>query len=108
MTFQQLRENRIFKIVSNKYFLILLVFAIWMVFFDENSVVNQGELNKEIDGIEKSIEYYEGEIEKDKQLISNLKNPDSLEKFAREEYKMKKQDEDIFLIEFDSTSEKAE
>jgi len=105
MTFQQLRENRIFKIVSNKYFLILLVFAIWMVFFDENSVVNQRELSKEIDGMEKSIEYYEGEITKDKQLISNLKNPDSLEKFAREEYKMKKQNEDIFLIEFDSTSE---
>ncbi len=105
MTFQQLRENRIFKIVSNKYFLILLVFAIWMIFFDENSVVNQRELNKEIDGMEKSIEYYEGEITKDKQLISNLKNPDSLEKFAREEYKMKKQNEDIFLIEFDSTSE---
>lgn len=105
MTFQQLRENRFFKIVSNKYFLILLVFAIWMVFFDENSVVNQRELSKEIDGMEKSIEYYEGEITKDKQLISNLKNPDSLEKFAREEYKMKKQNEDIFLIEFDSTSE---
>lgn len=105
MTFQQLRENRIFKIVSNKYFLILLVFAIWMIFFDENSVVNQRELTKEIDGMEKSIEYYEGEIAKDKQLISNLKNPDSLEKFAREEYKMKKQNEDIFLIEFDSTSE---
>jgi len=76
-----------------------------MVFFDENSVVNQRELSKEIDGMEKSIEYYEGEITKDKQLISNLKNPDSLEKFAREEYKMKKQNEDIFLIEFDSTSE---
>ncbi len=105
MTFQQLRENRIFKIVSNKYFLILLVFAIWMVFFDENSVVNQRELSKEIDGMENSIEYYEGEIQKDKQLISNLKNPDSLEKFAREEYKMKKQNEDIFLVEFDSTSE---
>jgi cell division protein DivIC len=102
MTFQQLKENRIFKIVSNKYFLILLVFAVWMLFFDENSVVNQGELNKEIEGIEKSIDYYEGEIAKDKQLISNLKNPDSLEKFAREEYKMKKQNEDIFLIEFDS------
>ena len=55
--------------------------------------------------MEKSIEYYEGEIAKDKQLISNLKNPDSLEKFAREEYKMKKQNEDIFLVEFDSTSE---
>ena len=55
MTFQQLRENRFFKIVSNKYFLILLVFAIWMVFFDENSVVNQRELSKEIDGMEKSI-----------------------------------------------------
>ena len=105
MTFQQLRENRIFKIVSNKYFLILLVFAIWMIFVDENSVVNQRELSKEMDGMEKSIEYDEGEIAKDKQLISNLKNPDSLEKFAREEYKMKKQNEDIFLIEFDSTSE---
>lgn len=105
MTFQQLKKNRIFKIVSNKYFLILLLFLIWMIFFDENSYLNQRELNKEIEELDNSIKYYEKEIEADEKLISNLKNPDSLEKFAREEYKMKKADEDIFLIEFDTVKE---
>lgn len=105
MTFQQLKKNRTFKIVSNKYFLILLLFLIWMIFFDENSYLNQRELNKEIEELDNSIKYYEKEIEADEKLISNLKNPDSLEKFAREEYKMKKADEDIFLIEFDTVKE---
>ena len=102
MTFKKLRENKVFRVLSNKYFIILLLFLIWMVFFDENSFLNHWELDKEIDNLEKSNEYYKDQIEQDKKVIDNLKDPDSLEKYAREEYKMKKENEEIFLIEYDT------
>ncbi len=102
MTFKKLRENKVFRILSNKYFIILLLFLIWMVFFDENSFLNHWELDREIDNLEKSNEYYKDQIEQDKKVIDNLNDPDSLEKYAREEYKMKKENEEIFLIEYDT------
>ncbi len=102
MTFKTIRENKIFRIISNKYVLILLVFVVWMIFFDENSLVNHWELDREIDKLEKSNEYYREEIRNDKKVIDNLNDPDSLEKYAREEYKMKKENEEIFLIEYDT------
>ena len=102
MTFKKLRENKVFRVLSNKYFIILLLFLIWMVFFDENSFLNHWELDREIDNLEKSNEYYKDQIEQDKMVIDNLNDPDSLEKYAREEYKMKKENEEIFLIEYDT------
>ncbi len=102
MTFKKLRENKVFRILSNKYFIILLLFLIWMVFFDENSFLNHWELDREIDNLEKSNDYYKDQIEQDKKVIDNLNDPDSLEKYAREEYKMKKENEEIFLIEYDT------
>ncbi len=105
MTFKQIKDNKIVKIISNKYFLVLVIFAVWMLFFDENSFLNHRELDKEIDKLENSNEYYQKEIEADNKIISNLKDSDSLEKFAREEYKMKKKNEEIFIIEFDTVKE---
>ncbi len=105
MTFKQIKENKVVKIISNKYFIFLVFFVIWMTFFDENSYLNHAELDKEIDKLESSNDYYEKEITADAKIINNLKNPDSLEKFAREEYKMKKKGEEIFLIEFDTVKE---
>lgn len=90
------------RILSNKYVIILLLFVIWMIFFDENSFINHWELDKEIDNLENSNEYYRDQIEQDKKVIDNLNDPDSLEKYAREEYKMKKENEEIFLIEYDT------
>ena len=102
MTFKKIWENRVVRFLSNKYVLILLVFVVWMIFFDENSLMNHWELDREIDKLEKSNEYYREEIHKDKKVIDNLNDPDSLEKYAREEYKMKKENEEIFLIEYDT------
>jgi cell division protein FtsB len=75
-----------------------------MFFMDENSFLNHRELDKEINKLEKANEYYRSEMKKDKKILKNLENPDSLEKFAREEYKMKRKDEDIYIIEFDSVN----
>lgn len=102
MNFKQLKENKIVKIIGNKYFIILVLFIVWMMFFDENSYLNHRELDKEIEKLEGANKYYKDQIEADSKIISNLNDPDSLEKYAREEYKMKKKDEDIYLIEYDT------
>jgi len=102
MTFKQIKENKIVKFFTNKYVIILLFFIIWMTFFDENSFLNHHELNKEIEKLEDANEYYQNQIDTDSKIIENLKDPDSLEKYAREEYKMKKENEDIFIIEYDT------
>lgn len=99
---KKLRGNKVVRILSNKYVIILLLFVVWMIFFDENSLINHWELDREIDKLEKSNEYYRDQIEQDKKVIDNLNDPDSLEKYAREEYKMKKENEEIFLIEYDT------
>jgi len=105
MTFRQFRNKPIVKFLSNKYVVIILFFVVWMLFFDENSFINHHELDKEINKLEKSTDYFKKEINKDKKIIKNLQNPDSLEKFAREEYRMKKKNEDIYIIEFDTIKE---
>ena len=102
MTLKQIKENKIVKFITNKYVIILLFFIVWMLFFDENSYLNHRELNKEIEKLDNANEYYKKQIEADNKIIKNLNNPDSLEKYAREEYKMKKKDEEIFLIEYDT------
>lgn len=102
MSLKELRENKVFRFLSNRYVLILFLFLIWMLFFDENSYINHRELNIETEKLENTNHYYDKEITHDKKVIKNLQTPDSLEKFAREEYKMKRKDEDIYIIEFDT------
>ncbi len=85
---------------------IFLVFIVWMLFFDENSYLIHRELNTEIENLETSTKYYTKEIVKDQKMIKDLNNPKSLEKFARETYKMKKENEDIYIIEFDTLEKK--
>lgn len=101
-TLKKIFRSRIFKIISNRYFLIFLIFSIWMLFFDENSFLNHQEFDKEIDNLQESINFYEKEIEQNKQMIEALEDPKKLEKFAREVYQMKKENETMFIIEFDT------
>jgi len=102
MTFKQFKNKPIVKFLSNRYVIITLLFLVWMIFFDETRYFNHRELNKEIHKLEESAKYYENEIDHDKKIIKNLQDPDSLERFAREEYRMKKKNEDIYIIEFDT------
>lgn len=102
MSFKELKENKIFKFFTNIFVLIVLVFAVWMTFFDENSYLVHREFNKEIDEMEKTIKFYEDRIKEDKNTIKKLQDSLELERFAREKYLMKKKNEDIYLIEFDT------
>jgi cell division protein FtsB len=87
---------------KNIIILITIIFVLWMLFFDENSYLSHRELNKEIEETNKINSFYKEQIKKDKKTINDLKNPDSLEKFGREEYLMKKKNEEIFIIDVDS------
>lgn len=89
------------KIVSNKYLLISLLFGVWMLFLDNYSYMDQRQLNKQIDELQDNKKYYQDEIRKDNQSIKLLKNQDQVEKYAREKYYMKKDSEDIYIIEYE-------
>lgn len=106
MTLKQLKENKFLRFISNRYVLIFIGFAVWMFFFDENSFFVDRKFNKTIDKLETDKDYYLKEIEKDSKKIKALENPEKLDKFAREEYNMKKEDEDIFIIEYDTIKKK--
>jgi len=90
-----------FKFLSNKYVLVLLFFLTWMVFLDNYSYFDHRLLDKQIDELEDNKRYYQDEIKKDQKNIKQLKNPGQIEKYAREKYYMKKDSEDIYIIEFE-------
>ncbi len=102
MTFKQFKQNKVVIFFTNRYVIILIVFSIWMLFFDENSYLVHREFNKEIDELETAIEFYKKKIEEDKLTIKNLDDSLQIERFAREQYLMKKKNEDIYIIEFDT------
>lgn len=106
---QQLRLKYPFlKIIWNRYFLVLLFFVIWMLFLDNYSYLDHRVLNKEINELEANKKYYKDEIKSDSIKIKKLQNPDMIEKYAREKYYMKKDSEDIYIIEFEDDLESEE
>ena len=72
-----------------------------MLFLDNYSYMDQRVLNKQIDELQDNKKYYQDEIRKDKENIKLLKNQDQVEKYAREKYYMKKDSEDIYIVEFE-------
>ena len=104
MKFKDLRKKPWFRIISNKYVLIILVFAGWMFFLDTNSWFIHHELDQEIDELQDNKNYYQTEIAKDKAVIEKLQDSVELEKFARQKYYMKRSDEDIYIIEYDTVN----
>ncbi len=95
-----LQQQKWFRIASNKYILVTIAFLIWMLFLDVSSYLIHDELRREIKELEESIIYYQKEIAKDKKQLEELTfNPEKLEKFAREQYWMKRPGEEIYLVE---------
>lgn len=99
MKLSDLKKNKSFQFFSNKYFIIAVVFVVWMFFFDTNSFFVHQELNQEINELENNKNYFQNEITRDKEFLEKLKDEDEMEKFARETYYLKKENEDIFIIE---------
>ena len=86
-------------LLTNKYIISLLIFAVWMLFFDQNSFISQQKLSSELNQLEARKNFYQKQnqvlrIQKDELLTSDA----NMERLAREKYLMKKDDEDIFII----------
>ena len=88
-----------FRIMGNKYFITGVVFLAWLTFFDANNLVRQFELRSNLNELQREQDYYAEQIKLNKALTEELMtNQSMLEKFAREKYLMKKDNEDIYLI----------
>lgn len=93
------------KYILNKYFITIFAFLVWMIFFDSTSFLVINEMNGEINKYEKQLAYYKAEYEKNDQFYKKLmNNKDEKEKFARENYFMKKPNEEIFILVADSAA----
>jgi len=85
--------------LKNKYLLAGVAFAVVMLFLDRNDLFTQMDRARELRNLERSKEYYRTETEKQRQELEALRNdPAALERFAREKYLMKRDDEELFLI----------
>lgn len=87
--------------LKNKYLLCLLGFVVWMLFFDDRDLyVTCIKQRDELSELRKSKQYYEQQIADTKKELDQLKvNAGTIEKYAREKYRMKRDNEDLFVIE---------
>jgi cell division protein FtsB len=95
----KLHLARILPVLKNKYFIAGSFFIVWITFFDSNNLIDRWHFRKQLRELEQKREYYLQEIEKNKQDLEALMgNKAKLEKFAREKYLMKKDDEEIIVF----------
>lgn len=86
-------------ILRNKYLLTLIIFAVWILLLDSNNLISRWKEMRNLKKLRAEKEYYVQRIEEDKRKLYELKTSDrNLEKFAREQYRMRKPDEDLFII----------
>jgi cell division protein DivIC len=98
----------VFNILRNRYLLAITGFIVWMLFFEPvKDVFSQIERKKELEMLNKKISYYKNEIKLARKQQQELEhNPATLERFAREKYFMKKDNEEVFVIEEDKGADK--
>jgi cell division protein DivIC len=87
------------RLFRNKYLITLIAFAIWMLFFDQNKLGNRHRLNTNLHNLKQQKEYYLQEIEKNRIMTEALRHDSAfLERFARENYLMKRDNEDVYVV----------
>ncbi|WP_400078107.1 septum formation initiator family protein [Winogradskyella sp. R77965] len=96
-------DNKYLKPFKNIYLLVLIVFVVWMLFFDAHSWLFHHEMNSNKDKLNQQKEHYKNEMAKDDKAIKELSTEDGLERTARETYYMKKSNEDIYIIEYEDS-----
>ena len=91
--------DKIPTIFRNKYILTIIIFFVWILLLDSNNLIARYKDMKELHKLKIDREYYIKRIEVDRQKLYELKTDNhNLEKFAREQYRMKKPDEDLYII----------
>jgi cell division protein FtsB len=92
--------KRFINLIKNKFFLVTVVFVVWMIFFDKNDLFSQYQYRQQLSKLEQERDFYKVENAKvNKDLDELTSDKAKLEKFAREKYLMKKDNEDVFVIE---------
>ena len=87
------------KPLRNKYLILFLLFILWVVFIDDYNLINQSKIKNTVDDLKSQKEFYITEIKSDSTELYKLQNdPAEQERFAREKFLMKKENEDIFII----------
>ena len=90
---------RILPYLRNKYLLTIVLIFLWLLFFDRNNFIDRVRLIREVHQLKIDCEYYQERIVNDSaRLVELHSSPEMLEKYAREQYLMKKDNEDIFVI----------
>lgn len=86
-------------LLGNKYFIALLAVIVWLMFFDKNNLFQQWRLERQLRELQRDRLYYFEEIMRDSTDLQMLSDdPEALERYAREQYLMKKENEDIYLM----------
>jgi cell division protein FtsB len=92
--------KRFINLIKNKYFLITVIFVAWMIFFDNNDIFSQYQYRQQLKKLEQERDFYKTETTKINKDFAELSTDKAkLEKFGREKYFMKKDNEDVFVIE---------
>ena len=92
-------KNKIPRFLQNKYLIILILFLIWIAFIDNNNLIKQYKFKQNIKSLEEKKQFYINEIYNDSIELSDIINDSNKrEKFAREKFLMKKENEDIYII----------
>jgi len=98
INYQQIIQ-KIPKYLKNKYLIAIMLFVIWIVFFDNYNLIKQSKIKNNIEELEENKLFYQKEIEKDSTEFQDLLNDkEKREKFAREKFLMKKENEDLYII----------
>ncbi len=91
--------DKIPTVFKNKYILTVIIFIVWVLLFDSNNLIARFREVRELNNLKRDREYYINKIESDRRKLYELKtNNHNLEKFAREQYRMKKPDEDLYIV----------
>ncbi len=90
------------RLIFNKYLWAAVAFCVWMMFFDQNDWTGQRQSRQHLRELQENTVYLTAEISAlDSQKKALLREPLALEKFAREKYRMKRDGEDLYVIEKD-------
>jgi len=92
--------KKVFKVFTNKYLITGVVFVVWTVYFDQNDWMTLQQRQKELNGVKGNITYLNTEIDRmNAERHGLLTNQKKLETYARENYRMKHEGEDVYIIE---------
>ena len=91
------------KYLTNRFVIAIIVFLAWVFFIDDNSLLYQLSLNKQIEELKQKKSFYTKAIKEQKQTLKDLDNDKKIKKYAREKLLMKQPSEDIFIIETEET-----